>query len=96
MSDKDSKFNILAIGLVGAVAGYLIGKKYGSQISTEVKRVTENPTELKKDLEKFKDNSSQMLEDVRGKVTDILGQVEDKIKAVDAIIGQKDGEKGDK
>ena len=89
MSDNNSKFNTIAIGLAGAVAGYLIGKKYGAQISTGVKRVTDNPEELTKDLEKLKDSSSEILEDVKDKVTNILGQLDDKLKAFDTILGQK-------
>ena len=96
MSDKDSKFNVLAIGVIGVVAGYLIGKNFGLKISTEVKRVSENPEELKKDLVNFRENSSEMLVEVKDKVSDILGQLDQKLKAVDAILGEKNGEKGSK
>ena len=96
MSEKDSKFNVLAIGVIGVVAGYLIGKNFGSKISTEVKRVADNPDELKKDLKKFRNNSDEILSDVKDKVTDILGQLDEKLKAVDAILGEKNGKKGDK
>ena len=96
MSDKNSKFNILAIGIVGTVAGYLIGKNFGSKISTEVKRVTDNPEELKENLEKFRNKSGDMLEEVREKVSDILGQLDEKLKAVDAILGEKNEKKESK
>jgi hypothetical protein len=94
MSDENSKFNVLAIGVIGVVAGYLIGKNYGSKISTEVKRVAENPEELKKDLANFRENSGEMLAEVKGKMTNMLGQLEEKLKVVDALLGDKNGEKG--
>jgi hypothetical protein len=96
MSDENSKFNVLAIGVIGVVAGYLIGKNFGSKISTEVKRVTDNPEELKKDIVNFRENSGEMLADVKGKMADMLGQLEEKLKAVDAILGDNDGKKGSK
>ena len=92
MSDKDSKFNMLAIGLVGGIAGYLIGKNFGSKIASEVKRVAENPEQLKENIEKFRDSSGEVLEEVKGKVTTLLEQLDNKLKAVDVILKEKNGE----
>jgi len=92
MSDKDSKFNMLAIGLVGGIAGYLIGKNFGSKIASEVKRVAENPEQLKENIEKFRDSSGEVLEEVKGKVSTLLEQLDNKLKAVDVILKEKNGE----
>ena len=96
MSDKDSKFNLLAIGVIGAAVGYIVGKNFGSKISSEVKRVAENPEDIKENIEKIRENGEEIIEDVRDKVTDILGQLDSKLKAVDAFIGKENGKKGSK
>ena len=78
----------MAAGVIGAAVGYIVGKNFGSKISNEVKKVAENPEDLKENIEKLRENSGEILEEVRGKVTDMLGQLDEKLKVVDAIIGK--------
>jgi predicted hydrocarbon binding protein len=89
MSDKNSKINLLLIGVVGTGLGYLIGKNFGSKISKEVKRVTDHPEDIKESLEKFRENSGEILEDVKDTVSGILQQLNEKINTVDSMLSDK-------